>query len=254
MIAKGESVLRPWRWGREAPDIPKEDVPMAAAYRLLVVEDEKPIAELLEYGLRQEGVRCARGPQRRGGYAADGPGTAGSDPAGLDAAGLQRSGLVPPVYGKIQPPLILLTARSHMDDKVQGLESGADDYVTKPFEMRELLARVRSVLRRAEKYSRTEPPLRLPGGLQVSTQERTVTLQGKPLELTPREFELLVFLLRHPHRVFTREELLEQLWEYPCPVDTRTVDTHIQRLRKKLSGAAAIETVFGVGYKYVPEG
>ena len=69
----------------------------------------------------------------------------------------------------------------------------------------------------------------------MSTQERTVTLQGKPLELTPREFELLVFLLRHPHRVFTREELLEQLWEYPCPVDTRTVDTHIQRLRKKLS-------------------
>ena len=73
-------------------------------------------------------------------------------------------------------------------------------------------------------------------------------------ELTPREFDLLVFLLRHPHRVFTREELLDRLWEYPCPVDTRTVDTHIQRLRKKLAGAVTIETVFSVGYKYVPEG
>lgn len=226
---------------------------MAAAYRLLVVEDEKPIAELLEYGLRQEGyaVRVALS----GGEAMR---LAAQEPPDLilldwmlpDCSGLDLCRLFTEKYNR---PLILLTARSHMDDKVQGLESGADDYVTKPFEMRELLARVRSVLRRAEKYSRTEPPLRLPGGLQVSTQERTVTLQGKPLELTPREFELLVFLLRHPHRVFTREELLEQLWEYPCPVDTRTVDTHIQRLRKKLAGAAAIETVFGVGYKYVPE-
>ena len=152
-------------------------------------------------------------------------------------------------------PIIMLTARSHMDDKVEGLEAGADDYITKPFELREVVVRVKAILRRIGKIRQqkekqenilTAPPLR------VNTGERLVWCHGRKAELTPREYDLLLYLLEHPHQVFTRDLLLEQVWGYDYLGDSRTVDTHIQRLRKKLDLAEQIQTVFGVGYKYLP--
>ncbi|MCI8553495.1 MAG: response regulator transcription factor [Clostridiales bacterium] len=222
------------------------------AQRILIIEDEQPIAELLEYALKQEGYET-------------GIALTGGD--GIRLAETERPDMVlidwmlPDCSGidlcrmftrKYRMPILMLTARSRTDDKVQGLEAGADDYITKPFEMREVLMRIKAVLRRVERCSGQEKPLSLPGGLCIRPQEMSVTLNGRPVELTPREFELLLYLLHRPGRVLTRAMLLEELWGYEYAGDSRTVDTHIQRLRKKLGSTVNIETVFGVGYKYVP--
>ena len=145
----------------------------------------------------------------------------------------------------------MLTARSDMEDKLKGLEAGADDYITKPFDMREVAMRIRAVLRRFEKAGQN-------GGwtegasFSVSESEHLVMQKGRLVELTPKEFDLLTYLLKHPRQVHSRRILLEQVWGYDFAGDTRTVDIHIQRLRKKLSLDGHLLTVFGLGYKYVP--
>ena len=147
----------------------------------------------------------------------------------------------------------MLTARGSVEDKLYGLECGADDYVTKPFDLREVVARVHTILRRFERAqeSKREETVRY-DSVTVSEEEHTVRRNGDLVELTPKEFDLLVFFLKHPRQVFTRSALLDQIWGYDYLGDTRTVDIHIQRLRRKADLSGQLVTVFGVGYKYVP--
>ena len=152
-------------------------------------------------------------------------------------------------------PIIMLTAKDEVFDKVLGLELGADDYLAKPFDMKELVARIKAVIRR---YQAPEAPegsreLVFPG-LTVNIGQYAVTFLGKELEMPPKELELLYFLASHPNQVFTREQLLEQVWGYDYFGDSRTVDVHVKRLREKLGEGEQmgwqIKTVWGVGYKF----
>jgi len=150
-------------------------------------------------------------------------------------------------------PIIMLSAKDETFDKVLGLELGADDYVTKPFEGKELVARVKAVLRRAGTGETEKDTLSFPG-LTISQEKYEVHFQGKVVEMPPKELEVLYFLAAHQNRVFTREQLLEQVWGFDFFGDSRTVDVHIKRLREKLQGSEAlgwqIRTVWGVGYKF----
>ncbi|MCM3749412.1 response regulator transcription factor [Paenibacillus pasadenensis] len=151
--------------------------------------------------------------------------------------------------------IILLTVKNDVVDKVVGLELGADDYMTKPFEIRELLARVKALARRLERIP-AEPEERAlgSGGLKVIPKRRTAVAGDRLLDLTPKEFDLLAMLLQHPERVYTREELLDMVWGMDYIGGARTVDIHIQRLRKKLGEPwqAVLQTVYGIGYKASP--
>lgn len=220
--------------------------------RILVIEDEKPIAEILTYGFEKEGfaVSCAH-------TGVDGLRTAREQCPNLvlldwmlpDLSGVDVCRLL---TEECNIPIIMLTARGNVEDKLYGLESGADDYITKPFDLREVVARAKTILRRFEKVQEKKTaPLRS-GGLEIREEERAVFQNGEALELTPKEYELLVYFLKHPRQVFTRMILLEQIWGYDYMGDTRTVDIHVQRLRKKTGLGEKLLTVFGVGYKYVP--
>lgn len=225
--------------------------------QLLIIEDEKPIAEILSYGFKKEGfiVRTAH---------------TGAD--GLEASRDLRPDIVlldwmlPDLSGvdvcrmlteRYNIPIVMLTARSSIDDKLYGLETGADDYITKPFDLREVIARVKTILRRYEKVESTaenpNSPLIYMENLIISEKEWTVTQDGVRKELTPKEFELLHYFANHPRQVFTRSQLLDHIWGYDFEGDTRTVDIHIQRLRKKLNLGNVLITIFGVGYKYEPQ-
>ena len=152
-------------------------------------------------------------------------------------------------------PIIMLTAKDETFDKVLGLELGADDYIAKPFDMKELVARIKAVVRRYQSPEPAEPgkALTFPG-LTVNINQYTVNYMGKELEMPPKELELLNFLASHPNQVFTREQLLEQVWGYDYFGDSRTVDVHVKRLREKLTEGEKlgwqIKTVWGVGYKF----
>lgn len=221
---------------------------------ILVIEDEKPIADILKYGFEKEGfqVRCAY----TGG---DGFAMACKEPPDLvlldwmlpDLAGVDVCRLLTEQY---QIPIIMLTARGSVEDKLYGLESGADDYITKPFDLREVVARVRTILRRFDKAhgSPEDAPL-ICGHLVVVEREHSVYRDEELLSLTPKEYELLICFLKHPRQVFTRTALLDQIWGYDFAGDTRTVDIHVQRIRKKAGLDGMLVTVFGVGYKYVPQ-
>jgi DNA-binding response OmpR family regulator len=156
-------------------------------------------------------------------------------------------------------PIVMLTARGHETDRIVGLELGADDYVVKPFSPRELVARVRSVLRRTRTAGDPEAPETglLAGDLMINPSTREVTVAGRPVALTAREFQLMLFLARHPRQVFTRGQLLQQVWEYTWLGDTSTVTVHIRRLREKVednpSDPQRVQTVYGVGYRFVPQ-
>ncbi len=148
----------------------------------------------------------------------------------------------------------MLTARSEEIDRVLGLEVGADDYLVKPFGIRELLARVHALLRRVELFreagNEAAPPVLTAGALQVDLAQHTVTVEGDEVDLTPKEFDLLALFVKNPGRAFSRDYLLERIWTNEYEVTDRTVDTHVQRLRKKLGDEAdLIRTVWGIGYK-----
>jgi len=152
-------------------------------------------------------------------------------------------------------PIVMLTARGEEADRIVGLELGADDYVTKPFSPRELAVRVRTVLRRAS--GETAHPQRLAfGDLVVDGASRIVTRAGRPVTLTAREFDLLSFLASHPRQVFSRDQLMDRVWDYAAAVDTGTVTVHIRRLREKIeadpAAPAHLQTVWGVGYRLDP--
>lgn len=227
---------------------------MTPPVRVLVVDDEPHIVELVRYNLLQEGYEVS--------IAGDGESvlakarTEKPDLVVLDIMlpGLDGVEVCRRLRRESAVPIIMLTARGGEQERIAGLESGADDYVVKPFSPLELIARVRAVLRRRvrEVSSPAHEPLRV-GGLNLDPVTRGVTVNGRPVDLTAREFDLLRILMRHPNRVFTRDFLLEHLWGHDFYGTTRTVDMHISRLREKIeddpSSPTYIATVRGVGYK-----
>ena len=149
-------------------------------------------------------------------------------------------------------PVIFLTAKAGVDDRVAGLRLGADDYIVKPFEPKELVARVKAVLRRYEPKQEEDKNILKFGELEINLSNYSVLYHGKSLDFPPKEFELLSFLAQHPNRVFTREQLLDRIWGYEYVGDTRTVDVHVKRIREKLNSEDewGIRTVWSVGYKF----
>ena len=226
----------------------ESSAPVTASRSILVVEDEPTIAEAVALRLRSEGFAVD--------IAADGP-------AGVEACERLTPDLVvldlmlPGLDGlevcrRIQRsrpvPVLMLTARDTEDDLVVGLATGADDYLTKPFSGRELVARVRALLRRVERGAEvTEDAHLMLGDVALDLAGRRVTRAGDTVHLTPTEFDLLVFLARRPGQVFTREQLLHEVWGYRDGSGARTVDSHVRALRRKL-GAEIVRTVHGVGY------
>ena len=154
---------------------------------------------------------------------------------------------------KIKTPVIMLTAKSEIEDKLNGLEHGADDYITKPFSNRELVARVRALLRRVSRIEDKTVNIET-DGLVMNLEARTVTIKGKEIKLRPKEFDLLYMFLLKPNVVLNREYILENVFDYNIGVTTRTIDTHIKNLRQALgSWGDRINTIFGRGFKFVPD-
>ncbi|MEG3626931.1 response regulator transcription factor [Streptomyces poriticola] len=232
----------------------QQQSPPQAGARVLVVDDDPTVAEIVT------------GYLDRAGYVVD---RAGDGPAALARAAANRPDLV--VLDLMLPgmdglevcrrmrgagpvPVIMLTARGDEDDRILGLEVGADDYVTKPFSPRELVLRVESVLRRTRPPGAAAPTLRA-AGLRLDTAARRATKNGTELALTIREFDLLAFFLRHPGRAFSREELMREVWGWDFG-DLSTVTVHVRRLRGKVEDDPArprlIQTVWGVGYRFEP--
>lgn len=209
---------------------------------ILIVEDEAPINELIRRNLQLVGHSCL--------CAFDGPGALerlAHEPVDLMLLDVMLPDLDGfEVYRRArQVPTIFLTARSGLPDRVQGLTMGADDYIAKPFEMLELLARVEAVLRRTL-TSRSSFEL---DGMKIQFDSRQVFLRGQPVDCTPKEYALLETLVNNRNIALSRERLLDLVWGYDFEGDTRTVDVHIQKLRKKLELEARIKTVYKLGYR-----
>jgi len=208
----------------------------------LIVEDELPIHELIRRNLQSVGHECRSAFDGR--EALDALAGGGIDLVLLDILLPEMDGFE--VMRRIRgTPVIFLTARSGLADKVKGLSLGADDYLVKPFEMLELLARVDAVLRRTQKAG---APFEL-DGVRVEFESRQVFVHGRPVECAPKEFDLLETLIRNRNIALSRDKLLELAWGYDFAGDSRTVDVHIQKLRKKLSWEHRIKTVYKVGYR-----
>jgi two-component system, OmpR family, phosphate regulon response regulator PhoB len=235
---------------------PEGPPPAPSGQTVLVVDDEPMVREVLTTYLERDGFEVTQAAD--GDEARDALGGATPDLVVLDVMLPGASGL--DLLGEIRRqgdiPVILLTARADEADRVTGLELGADDYVVKPFSPREVAARVRSVLRRTASVPSGPGPLRF-GGVEVDVAARLVSVGGAGVELTPKEFDLLVFLASHPHQVFSRAQLLERVWSSsPEWQDPATVTVHIRRLRHKIERDPAapdhLITVFGVGYRFEP--
>lgn len=209
--------------------------------KILLVEDDKPISELLRRNLTLVGHTCVQAFS----------GEEALRLAEMDAFDLVLLDLMLPGIGgmevlrRISPPVIILTAKGGLSERVQGLNLGADDYIVKPFETLELLARVAAVLRRTQKND----ALFALGGVTADMAGRKVYLEGAEVELTPQEFTLLETFIINKNIALSREKLLELAWGYDYFGDTRTVDVHVQRLRSKLNWEDRIKTVYKVGYR-----
>jgi two-component system, OmpR family, alkaline phosphatase synthesis response regulator PhoP len=225
--------------------------------RVLVVEDERDVAELIRYNLSKEGYDVILAPT--GADALKEARAARPDVVLLDIMVPQLNGWE--VCRRLKQdaetrniPVIMVTGRVEEGDKVLGFEMGADDYVTKPFSPRELLARIRAVARRGTPATSEKKVLVKIGDLEIDRYRFEVRVKGRPVELTPKEFELLAILAGAPGRVFGREELLDAVWGRDGFVEPRTVDVHLARLRAKFAAARlpvpAIDTVRGVGYRF----
>jgi DNA-binding response OmpR family regulator len=221
------------------------------ADRILIIEDEANIASFVQLYLEKAGF--------------------GVEHAATGTAGLARAKAAPPTLvlldlnlpdidglevcrrlrGFSQVPILMLTARDDDVDKIVGLEVGADDYVTKPFNPRELVARIKTILRRAaaSPVPSRERGVLAHGGIKIDAGRREVTVDGGVVQLAPKEFELLYTLLEHRGIVLTRDQLLERVWGYTFAGDTRTVDVHVRQLRRKIGETCPVVTVWGVGYK-----
>jgi two-component system, OmpR family, response regulator RegX3 len=225
--------------------------------RVLVVEDEESFSDALSYMLRKEGFEvavAATGPD-----ALDSFDRAGADLVLLDLMlpGLPGTEVCRELRTKSNVPVIMLTAKDSEVDKVVGLELGADDYVTKPFSSRELVARIRAVLRRRGDVEELAPPTLEAGPVRMDVERHVVTVSGREVPLPLKEFELLEVLLRNAGRVLTRMQLIDRVWGADYVGDTKTLDVHIKRLRAKIEPAPStprfIITVRGLGYKFEPD-
>ena len=227
--------------------------------KILVIEDDHDIAHLVQLHLRD--LECEVDLAHRGDTGLERSLSTSYDLIilditlpGLDGLEICRTLRARPVY----TPILMLTARTSELDRVLGLEMGADDYLTKPFGIRELLARVKALSRRAEAMRKPNPgpdqPIIKAGGLVIDTGKRKVTLLGESIDLTAKEFDLLLQFAQHPGRVFNRSQLLDQVWGYGHEGYEHTVNSHINRLRAKVEKDPAhpryILTVWGVGYKF----
>jgi two-component system response regulator RegX3 len=213
--------------------------------RILLVEDEDAIAEPLADGLRREGFDVDRAATGAEALAA-----ATSDLVLLDLRLPDVDGLdvCRRLRERSDVPIIVVTARGEEADRVVGLELGADDYVVKPFGLRELIARIRAVTRRTSSRGFSAGSLRV-GALEVDERSRRATLEGRELELTPKEFDLLAALARDPGAAISRRRLLEEVWETTWYGSAKTIDVHVAALRRKLGDPGWIETVRGVGFR-----
>jgi two-component system, OmpR family, response regulator RegX3 len=219
--------------------------------RVLLVEDDEPIAESLTRGLSRYGfeVRWVR----TGGEALADEDEAAIVLVDLGLPDMDGLDVCRELRARGDVPIIVISARSDEVDRIVGLEIGADDYVTKPFGVREVVARMRAVLRRAQP-TRKEPvpdPPQEHGRLRIDRRGRRVHLDGAEVDLAPKEFELLAFLAEEPGAVFTREQIMEAVWDENWFGPTKTLDVHVGALRRKLGDAAALETVRGVGFRLV---
>ena len=225
----------------------------SAPTSILVVEDEGSIASFVSLYLKNAGytVRsAANGSEALSQVAAQMPGLIVLDLMLPDIDGIE---VCKRIRQRSDVPILMLTARDEDVDKIIGLEVGADDYLTKPFNPRELVARVKSILRRATPERRElESETIEHGDLRIDAGRREVTGAGDEVQLAPKEFDLLWELLDHRGLVLTRDQLLERVWGYTFAGDTRTVDVHVRQLRRKLGDASPIVTVWGVGYKVSP--
>jgi DNA-binding response OmpR family regulator len=225
------------------------------AEKILVVEDERNIASFVAMYLKN--ARYQVDIARDGAEALQKADSINPDLVVLDLMlpGTDGLELCRWIRSRSRLPVIMLTARGEESDRIVGLELGADDYVTKPFSPRELAARVRTVLRRAEQDAPADERLSY-DGLVIDSGSREVTRGNEPLRLTAREFDLLWFLASHPRRVFSREHLMRRVWGYSAALDTGTVTVHMRRLREKIeddpSHPRHLETVWGVGYRFAP--
>ncbi|RKI28071.1 DNA-binding response regulator [bacterium 1xD8-6] len=216
--------------------------------KILIVEDEEAIANLIKMNLKNAGYYCDVSYNGKDG--ADKMQTEHYDLCLLDIMLPEVNGYELLDYAKsIELPVIFLTAKGETADKVKGLQAGADDYITKPFEVLELLARVENILRRFEKTARCIDIL----DLHIDTVSRTVTKSGVPLKLTYKEFDLLLLFVRNPNVALYREVIYEHVWDSTYMGDSRTVDLHVQRLRKKAGLENQIEAVYKVGYRLTIE-
>jgi DNA-binding response OmpR family regulator len=224
------------------------------AISVLIVEDDRNIQELLQLYLEKEGYAvtvASDGGQGLAKFRAIKP-----DLVLLDVMMPVMDGwaVCKAIRTDSQTPIIMLTAKGETDDKVTGLKSGADDYVTKPFEMKELLARVEAVLRRSGNAPIQESTRRLTfDKMTIDMDAFELIIDGKKVDTPPKEMELLFYLASSPNRVYTRNQLLDEVWGFDYFGDSRTVDVHVKRLREKLEGVSEswnLKTVWGVGYKF----
>jgi len=220
--------------------------------KVLVVEDDRNIADLLRLYLEKEGMTCQvvndglSAPEKFQQFQ--------PDLVLLDIMlpGLDGWSVCRKIRESSKTPIIMLTAKGELEDKVSGLEMGADDYITKPFEMKEVLARVHAVLRRFGEEEQTEKRLSF-DKLVINLDSYELTVDGTRVDTPPKELELLFHLASAPNRVFTRNQLLDEVWGFDYFGDSRTVDVHVKRLREKLEGVSdqwSLKTVWGVGYKF----
>jgi len=218
--------------------------------KILIVDDEPAIIDLIKINLELEGFETI---------------SANNGKIGVDLATSEKPDLVvldimmPVMDGfesakhirELNIPIIMLTAKNTMADKLEGLENGVDDYMTKPFDARELVARIKTVLKRSNKIDKNESPEIVAGPITINLDSRIVYIDEKQVSLTPKEFDLLRLFCENQRKVFSREQILEQVWNFEFYGDSRTVDIHIQRLRKKLGKYGDyIKTVFSIGYKF----
>ena len=226
---------------------------------ILIVDDEAPIRELLRLSLELEGFACIEAADAAVAHVAvvdQRPDLILLDWMMPGTSGIELIRRLKRDSATASIPVMLLTARAEEDNKIQGLDAGADDYVTKPFSPRELTARINALLRRSE-FGQKDAPLEA-GRLQLDPASHRVAIGGQPVQMGPTEFRLLHFFMTHPDRVYSRGQLLDQVWGTNVYVDERTVDVHIRRLRKALQGAddAAldcsylVQTVRGAGYRF----
>jgi DNA-binding response OmpR family regulator len=224
--------------------------------KILIVDDEPDALEVLAFKLKEAGYAplLAKDGARAIALARDEhPALIVLDLMLPEVDGLEVCKILRRDPGTATIPILMLTARAAEMDRVLGLELGADDYVTKPFSPRELVLRIKKLLARSKAVDDPQPQLRV-GELEIDAARHTVRVAGEAVELTATEFKLLELLARRRGRVQTRDRLLQDVWGYENPIDSRTVDTHMRRLREKIGGAADhLETIRGVGYRFKAE-